>query len=74
MSWLLVGGVCFILLLVMRWAIHHSLAPDRVDEARTPADIDLLYQEVSISSERVTQASLMSLQFSRMLAVLIMVS
>jgi uncharacterized protein len=51
MSWLLVGGVCFILLLVMRWAIHRSLAPDRVVEARTPADIDLLYQEVSISSE-----------------------
>jgi pimeloyl-ACP methyl ester carboxylesterase len=39
------------LLAVLRWAIHRSLAPERVTEARTPADVGLQHRDVSISTE-----------------------
>lgn len=35
----------------LRWAIHRSLAPERVIESETPADIGLLHQEVRLPTE-----------------------
>ncbi len=39
------------LLAGLRRAIHRSLAPERVIEVRTPADVGLHYQDVTISTE-----------------------
>ena len=51
MFWLL-GLVATIALLAgLRWAIHRSLAPERVIESRTPADLGLQHQEVSLPTE-----------------------
>lgn len=51
MTWIL-GGVAFVVLLaVLRWAIHRSLAPDRVVESRTPAKVGLQHLDVAISTE-----------------------
>lgn len=45
-------GIAFVALLaVLRWAIHRSLAPGRIVEARTPADVGLQYWEVTIPTE-----------------------
>ncbi|GAB1393072.1 hypothetical protein MASR1M60_12350 [Rhodocyclaceae bacterium] len=35
----------------LRWAIHRSLAPERIVETRTPTDVGLTHQEISISTE-----------------------
>ena len=35
----------------LRWAIHRSLAPDRIIESRTPAAVGLLHQDVRIPTE-----------------------
>jgi uncharacterized protein len=52
MAWWLWGFVVVIALLAgLRWAIHRSLAPERVVEARTPADVGLRHQDVAIPSE-----------------------
>jgi uncharacterized protein len=39
------------LLAGLRWAIHRSLAPERVIEVRTPADFGLLHRDVTFSTE-----------------------
>ncbi|MDX9994580.1 MAG: alpha/beta fold hydrolase [Rhodocyclaceae bacterium] len=48
-----IGGLAaFIALLaVLRRAVHRSLAPERIVEARTPADVGLPYCEVTIPTE-----------------------
>lgn len=51
MIWILVGITCIALLAVLRWVIHRSLAPERIVEARTPADVGLQYWEVAIPTE-----------------------
>lgn len=48
MGWMLGLFVLLALLTGVRWAIHRSLAPERVLEARTPADVGLLHQEVRL--------------------------
>ena len=51
MLWLL-GVVATIALLAgLRWAIHRSLAPERVIESRTPADLGLRHLDVSLPTE-----------------------
>ncbi len=49
MIWL-IGGVVA-LLAVLRWAIHRSLAPERIFENRTPADAGMQHQDVRIPME-----------------------
>ena len=52
MTWLLGGGVAVVgLLAVLRWAIHRSLAPERLAESRTPGDVGLQHRDVSIPTE-----------------------
>jgi dipeptidyl aminopeptidase/acylaminoacyl peptidase len=51
MLWLL-GLIATVGLLAgLRWAVHRSLAPERVIETRTPADVGLPFQEVSLPTE-----------------------
>lgn len=51
MLWLL-GLIATVGLLAgLRWAVHRSLAPQRVIETRTPVDVGLPFQEVSIPTE-----------------------
>ena len=48
----LLGLVATIILLVgLRWAIHRSLAPERIIETRTPADVGLQHRNVTIPTE-----------------------
>lgn len=48
----LVGLVAAIALLAgLRWAIHRSLAPERVVETQTPGDVGIQHQDVRIPSE-----------------------
>lgn len=52
MIWLLGGGVAVVLVLAMfRLAIHRSLAPERIAETRTPGDVGLHHQDVTIPTE-----------------------
>ena len=51
MFWLLILVAAIGLLAGLRWAIHRSLAPERVIEARTPADVGLQYEDVTILTE-----------------------
>ena len=51
MIWLGFAVVSVAVLLVMRRAIHRSLAPERVIESRTPADVGLLYRDVTLPTE-----------------------
>ena len=51
MFWLLILIADIGLLAGLRWAIHRSLAPERVIEARTPADVGLQYEDVTILTE-----------------------
>lgn len=51
MAWLWGFVVVIALLAGMRWAIHRSLAPERMVEARTPADVGLYHQNVAIPTE-----------------------
>lgn len=51
MIWILVGIAFIALLAVLRWAIHRSLAPGRIVEVRTPADVGLQYCEVTTPTE-----------------------
>jgi len=39
------------LLASLRWAIHRSLAPERMIESRTPADVGLPHQDVTLLTE-----------------------
>jgi len=50
-TWLLVGVLFFALLAVLRWLIHRSLAPERVLETRSPADVGLPYQVVRMATQ-----------------------
>lgn len=51
MPWLL-GLVAILGLLAgLRWAIHRSLAPERVIETRTPAAVGLQYRDVFLPTE-----------------------
>jgi dipeptidyl aminopeptidase/acylaminoacyl peptidase len=50
-TWLLVGILFFALLALLRWAIHRSLAPERVVGTRTPGDVGMHHQDVRIPSE-----------------------
>jgi dipeptidyl aminopeptidase/acylaminoacyl peptidase len=52
MTWIL-GGVASVVMLlaVFRWAIHRSLAPERVAETHTPADVGLQFQDIAIPTE-----------------------
>ena len=51
MLWLL-GLIATVGLLAgLRWAVHRSLAPERVIETRTPADVGLPFQAVSLPTE-----------------------
>jgi len=48
----LLGLVATIGLLVgLRWAIHHSLAPERIRETRTPGEVGLNHLDVTIPTE-----------------------
>jgi pimeloyl-ACP methyl ester carboxylesterase len=48
----LIGLIATIgLLASLRWAIHRSLAPERVIETRTPADVGLQFQDVTLPTE-----------------------
>lgn len=51
MAWLLGLVVVTGLLAALRWAVHRSLAPERVVEGGTPADIGLHHQDVAIPTE-----------------------
>ena len=51
MFWLLILIAAIGLLAGLRWAIHRSLAPERVIETRTPADVGLQYEDVTILTE-----------------------
>jgi len=52
MMWILAGIAFIALLAALRLAIHRSLAPERIVEARTPADVGLQqYGEVTIPTE-----------------------
>ena len=51
MTWFVGGVVCITLLAVLRWAIHRSLAPERVVETRTPANVGLQHRNVTFSTE-----------------------
>jgi dipeptidyl aminopeptidase/acylaminoacyl peptidase len=51
MAWLWGLMVGTALLAGLRWAIHRSLAPERVVETRTPADVGLQVQDVTIPTE-----------------------
>jgi len=51
MTWLIGGAVSVILLAVLRWAIHRSLAPERVVETRSPAAVGLHFQDVCMPTE-----------------------
>lgn len=46
---ILLAGIA--LLALARWAIRRSLAPDRVPPVRTPADLGLRFETVSIATE-----------------------
>ena len=49
---ILLGFMAIIgLLAVLRWAIHRSLAPERIAETRTPNDVGLRHVDVSIATE-----------------------
>lgn len=51
MLWLL-GLIATVGLLAgLRWAVHRSLAPERVIELQTPVDVGLQYQEVILPTE-----------------------
>ena len=51
MPWLL-GLIATIGVLAgLRWAVHRSLAPERVIETRSPADVGLQFQEVTLPTE-----------------------
>ena len=51
MLWLL-GLIATVVVLVgLRWAVHRSLAPARMIETRTPAEVGLSYLEVTLSTE-----------------------
>ena len=48
----LLGLVATVALLAgLRWAIHRSLAPERVIESRTPAAVGLRHQDVRLPTE-----------------------
>jgi len=49
--WLLILIAAIGLLAGLRWAIHRSLAPERVIETRTPADVGLQFEDVTILTE-----------------------
>lgn len=51
MTWLFAGVLFIALLAVLRWAIHRSLAPERLAETRTPDDVGLRHVDVSIATE-----------------------
>lgn len=51
MLWLLGLITTIGVLAGLRWAVHCSLAPDRVIETRSPADVGLPFQDVSIPTE-----------------------
>jgi pimeloyl-ACP methyl ester carboxylesterase len=51
MIWLLGGLACAILLVLLRRAVHRSLAPERVVETRTPADAGLHHRDADIPTE-----------------------
>lgn len=51
MFWLLILIAAIGLLAGLRWAIHRSLAPERVIETRTPADVGLQFEDVTILTE-----------------------
>ncbi len=51
MAWLWGSVVGFTLLAGLRWAIHRSLAPERVPETRTPSDVGLHHEDVTIPTE-----------------------
>lgn len=51
MTWI-VGVVVFLgVIALLRWAIHRSLAPERVVETQTPGDVGMQHQDVRIPSE-----------------------
>jgi dienelactone hydrolase len=51
MLWLLGLIATVVVLAGLRWAVHRSLAPARVIETRTPAEVGLSYLEVTLSTE-----------------------
>jgi dipeptidyl aminopeptidase/acylaminoacyl peptidase len=51
MIWLFAGTLFITMLTLMRWAIHRSLAPERIVESRSPADAGLHHQDVRIPTE-----------------------
>ncbi len=51
MFWLLILIAAIGFLAGLRWAIHRSLAPERVIETRTPADVGLQFEDVTILTE-----------------------
>lgn len=51
MLWLLGLITTIGVLAGLRWAVHRSLAPDRVIETRSPADVGLPFQDVSLPTE-----------------------
>ena len=51
MLWLL-GLISTVGLLAgLRWVVHRSLAPERLIESRTPADVGLQFQEITLATE-----------------------
>ncbi len=49
---MLIGFMAIIgLLVLLRWAIHRSLAPERVAETQTPRDVGMRHVDVSIATE-----------------------
>ena len=49
---MLIGFMAIVCLLVLlRWAIHRSLAPERIVETRTPADAGMHHEDVRIATE-----------------------
>jgi uncharacterized protein len=51
MAWLLGFLALMGLLAALRWAVHRSLAPERVSETSAPDATGLPYQDVSIATE-----------------------
>jgi dipeptidyl aminopeptidase/acylaminoacyl peptidase len=51
MAWLWGFVVGFTLLAGLRWAIHRSLAPERIVETRTPTDVGLPHQGITFPTE-----------------------
>lgn len=51
MLWLLGLITTIGVLAGLRWAVHRSLAPDRVIKTRSPADVGLQFQEVTLPTE-----------------------